>query len=322
MKLTPKNLEVKHLDGSPKYQKLFRAVSTKIFGKGGRFTGVKDIDFKILEELDDSNLTNVCVVNTYLNDICKDETFWRNRLLNKYRFLLGNAENIIHNYKPKDILWKEYYVWLHGAIYGDQFFSYLYADILRRDDVMKILEYTYPDLFADMDQYHVLDSTFCDLLAKIEIMASTSYTATKFYFPKIVKYFISAKFNSVPVSTKKILMYKLGIASVQRNVRTLGEDGRYVYNIPIFTQKNIPPVILIKTMMRQMGNIYMHPDPKEIESVMYNSIDSCKEYLLEMEINLGRSLAREQYIRWGVLLGTSVVLGCTLGAICEYFSKK
>ena len=74
--------------------------------------------------------------------------------------------------------------------------------------------------------------------------------------------------------------------------------------------------------MRQMGNIYMHPDPKEIESVMYNSIDSCKEYLLEMEINLGRSLAQEDYIRWGIMLGTSMVLGYTLGAIYGYFSKK
>lgn len=48
MKLSPKNLEAKHLNGSPEYQKLFRAITGKVFGKGGRFTGVKDIDFKIL----------------------------------------------------------------------------------------------------------------------------------------------------------------------------------------------------------------------------------------------------------------------------------
>ena len=217
MKLSPKNLEVKHLDGSPEYQKLFRAISGKVFGKrGGLFTGVKDIDFKILQELDDVDLTNICLVNTYINDICKDETFWRNRLLNKYRFLLGNAETIIQNYKPKDILWKEYYVWLHAAIYGDQFFSYLYADILRREDVITILEYIYPELFSDMDRFHVLDSTFSDLIAKIEIMSSSSYTATKFYFPSIVKYFISTRLNSMYVSTKKMLMYKLGIVSKKR----------------------------------------------------------------------------------------------------------
>ena len=48
-----------------------------------KFTGVKDIDFKILMNLDDSELGKVCQTNKYLNSLCKDNTFWFNKIHNK-----------------------------------------------------------------------------------------------------------------------------------------------------------------------------------------------------------------------------------------------
>ena len=325
MKLSPKNLEVKHLDGSPEYKKLFRAVSGKVFGKGGRFTGVKDIDFKILEELDDSDLTNVCVVNTYLNDICKDETFWRNRLLNKYRFLLGNAENIIHNYKAKDILWKQYYIWLHGAVYGDQFFSYLYADVLRREDVVKVLEYTYPNSFSDMDQYHFIAPKFKEKLDKVKLIPSSD-SLKSLYFSSILKYFATIWFQNHNVISKRILLYNLGIIAIQKDFRVLGKHGRYVYNMPVFEQKNMSAEEVIENMKLELGGTYFHPNVEEMEKFMYNSIDLRKEYFLEMEINFGRTLAEEESfrnnMRWVISLGISVTLGAAITTISQYFSKK
>ena len=46
-------------------------------------TGNKDIDFKILLELNDTELGRVCQVNKYVNSLCNDDNFWR---LKVYRF--------------------------------------------------------------------------------------------------------------------------------------------------------------------------------------------------------------------------------------------
>lgn len=50
-------------------------------------TGTKDIDLKILSDLDDRDLLNFCISdpkNKYIKKLCENEIFWRNRLLNKF----------------------------------------------------------------------------------------------------------------------------------------------------------------------------------------------------------------------------------------------
>jgi hypothetical protein len=47
-------------------------------------TGIKDTDFYILYSLDDKTLFNICLTNKYFNNLCKNETFWRNRMIEKY----------------------------------------------------------------------------------------------------------------------------------------------------------------------------------------------------------------------------------------------
>jgi hypothetical protein len=44
-------------------------------------SGNKDTDFIILQKLNDDELGKVCKVNKYVNSLCKDETFWMQRLL-------------------------------------------------------------------------------------------------------------------------------------------------------------------------------------------------------------------------------------------------
>jgi hypothetical protein len=50
-------------------------------------TGNKDVDLKVMSNLDDENLFNLCISepkSNYLTRLCNDETFWRNRLMKKF----------------------------------------------------------------------------------------------------------------------------------------------------------------------------------------------------------------------------------------------
>ena len=66
------------------------------------FTKIKDVDLRILSELEDRDLLNVCLTNKYANKICQDEHFWRNRLVSQY----GDK---VFKYRP-DMSWKNYYM--------------------------------------------------------------------------------------------------------------------------------------------------------------------------------------------------------------------
>ena len=58
------------------------------------FTNIKDVDLKILSELDDRDLLNVCVIrNRYVEKLCNDENFWRARLVKNYPDLLEYKNN-------------------------------------------------------------------------------------------------------------------------------------------------------------------------------------------------------------------------------------
>jgi len=47
-------------------------------------SGIRDVDLKILQELEDHEISKVCSVNKYVAKLCEDESFWLNRLLKKY----------------------------------------------------------------------------------------------------------------------------------------------------------------------------------------------------------------------------------------------
>ena len=69
-----------------------------------RFTGIKDLDLLTLSYLKDEDLLNMCLVNKYVNNLCKDENFWRNRTQNKFKY----ASEV----KNPDKSWRNYYLQL------------------------------------------------------------------------------------------------------------------------------------------------------------------------------------------------------------------
>ena len=68
------------------------------------FTGIKDVDLKILMELDDRDLIQTCATNRELRRICNvDQSFWRNRYVKQY----GEEAT---KYKPEGRSWKNHYM--------------------------------------------------------------------------------------------------------------------------------------------------------------------------------------------------------------------
>ena len=66
-------------------------------------TRIKDLDLKILMELDDRSLFKACSTDTYTKRICDDENFWRNRFVNKF-----GTDTI--QFKPENKSWRNYYL--------------------------------------------------------------------------------------------------------------------------------------------------------------------------------------------------------------------
>jgi hypothetical protein len=64
-------------------------------------TGIKDVDLKILSELNDKDLFSFCLVDKHANRLCKDENFWRNR------FFVRFGQNVDNKNNKK---WRDFYL--------------------------------------------------------------------------------------------------------------------------------------------------------------------------------------------------------------------
>ena len=71
--------------------------------------GNKDVDRKILNNLDDEDLVNMCQVNKKVQLISNDQVFWMNRVFLRFGYVGGD---ILRKYKDKywSGSWSEYYI--------------------------------------------------------------------------------------------------------------------------------------------------------------------------------------------------------------------
>lgn len=73
-------------------------------------TGIKDVDMKIIDNLNDIELGKVCRTNKYVKDLCDSEIFWINRILRIYpltAFELKQVKEYLLFSNNKDL-----YIWL------------------------------------------------------------------------------------------------------------------------------------------------------------------------------------------------------------------
>lgn len=66
-------------------------------------TGNKQTDLEVMYRLDDRSLLTYCMVNRYAHNLCNNETFWRNRFVQRF----GKTAS---EYKREDRTWKMHYL--------------------------------------------------------------------------------------------------------------------------------------------------------------------------------------------------------------------
>ncbi len=69
-------------------------------------SGNKDVDRKILNNLEDEDLVNVCQTNKKAQSLCNDQVFWMNRVFLKFGYVGGD---ILRKHK-NNRTWSEYYI--------------------------------------------------------------------------------------------------------------------------------------------------------------------------------------------------------------------
>ena len=80
-------------------------------------TGNKDVDYLILDLLDDRELVNVCQTNKKANHLCNDDQFWKRRTQSRFgKYLTPLGINMEEYIKYKTDPWKEYYIKLKSVV--------------------------------------------------------------------------------------------------------------------------------------------------------------------------------------------------------------
>ena len=85
-------------------------------------TGIRDVNLKILQELDDEELFSFCIVNKEAHKLCENENFWRNRFLKRFGKLYA---------KDEKRTWKNFYLTILKDFGKEVFSEMLDKDINR-----------------------------------------------------------------------------------------------------------------------------------------------------------------------------------------------
>ncbi len=122
-------------------------------------TGNKDVDMKILNELEDIDLVNACRVNKQADEICNNQVFWMNRVFQRFSYVPGD---VLRKYKGNRS-WSEYYIKDLIKVKDDLFRAtiqwrpdHIYIAIANGADIN--IEYGYPlSIAAGNDQLYLVE---------------------------------------------------------------------------------------------------------------------------------------------------------------------
>lgn len=126
-------------------------------------TGNRNIDMKILNELEDEDLVRICSVNKKADKICKDQIFWMNRILLKFPEV---PLNVLKKNKGNRT-WSEYYINDLRILNKPNAYQYLYFGSMygRLDHVIIAI-----DLGADIHHNHNDPVRMASLNGRLEVV--------------------------------------------------------------------------------------------------------------------------------------------------------
>jgi hypothetical protein len=238
----------KKFSTSPTARRLYATIHGEPINKEYKtLSGNKETDREILQAATDEDLINFCKVNPYINSLCKEDTFWATRTIRRFGKILGTGQYILEHYKPLDIPWKDYYLWILDGIDGDPFFTYVKADSLGREDILKVLEYEYPQYFSDMDQIYTISQEMQHRMVQHTHMASSALNkglerGANLFNTKRISFHTNK-------TTKKILLYVLASYALEAPVKCTDNDNRNDYSMPLISVKNLNPFNLIQVKL-------------------------------------------------------------------------
>ena len=181
-------------------------------------SGIKDVDLKILQDLEDTDFEKVCSVNKYVKNLCNDETFWFNRLINKKNMNLEEIRDIKND--KGDLKYKEIYSYLFiGNTYKNGFLKAIRTDnmVLFR----KLWETKPHDLGDEVD-------------ILLEIGDRGNQDATTYLFAKENdlerKEFFASTIMTTAGDEFRNWLFRIGIITYYQYIKYLVEDGEYLYD--------------------------------------------------------------------------------------------
>lgn len=95
------------------------------------FTNVPEIDTRILTEIDDERLKNVCQTNRYVSNLCLDDVFWKGRVEKYYPDRAKDKDK--HNLF--NFTWRDYYRYLTVCNTGFYISYYIHTDTIRHSEI-------------------------------------------------------------------------------------------------------------------------------------------------------------------------------------------
>lgn len=102
----------------------------------------KNVDFIILNNLNDNDLINFCQTSSQANKTCNDQDFWFSRIIKKYSQYL--SMDMINKYKKDK--WSDYYIELGEKTKKYPSYNLAKAMEENRQDLQTILKIKYPNI--------------------------------------------------------------------------------------------------------------------------------------------------------------------------------
>jgi len=94
-------------------------------------TKIKDIDLKIMADMDDRTLLEFCQTHRYSRELCNNELFWKKRLTKKYGIFNKNEDRTWKQFYMKIIYYLDKYASLDEALYHISLEGIKNLDLIR-----------------------------------------------------------------------------------------------------------------------------------------------------------------------------------------------
>ncbi len=227
-------------------------------------TGNKDVDRKILNNLEDKDLVNVCQTNKKAYSLCNDQVFWMNRVFNKFNYVGGD---ILRTNKGKDRSWSEYYIQDLQKINKNNAVGYLYSGSERGR-----LDHVIIALVLGTDIHNGADHSlrFASVKGQLEV----------------VKYLVSQSTDIHGSSNQGlILASKYGHLEIVKYLVELKPDGADVHarnDYALRLASAYDQLKVVKYLVSQGANIHANNDEALEWAIDYGHIEIVK-YLGSLE---------------------------------------